>query len=122
VISLYSDENVDRRIIDGLRRRGVDVLTAREAGLTGTVPDDQHLQLATDRRRVLLTGDTDLLGIAHVWTASGRPHSGVIFFHPGWTTVGHVVNAVHGLAHKSHDDACANQVVYVSWNARPTAR
>jgi len=35
VIALYADENVDQRIIHGLRRRGVDVLTAQEAGLLG---------------------------------------------------------------------------------------
>ena len=30
MIRLYTDENVDRRIVRGLRRRAVDVLTAAE--------------------------------------------------------------------------------------------
>jgi hypothetical protein len=51
VIGLYTDENVDRRIVEALRRRDVDVLTAYESGLTGSVDDEQHLELATDKDR-----------------------------------------------------------------------
>jgi hypothetical protein len=64
VIALYADENVDRRIIQGLRRRAVDVLTAQDASMRGTLPDVQHLEFALGSGRVLLTGDTDLLAIA----------------------------------------------------------
>jgi len=58
VIPLYADENVDRRIVQGIRRRGIDVLTAHEAGLTGRVHDQKHLALARDvsvRRPAFLT-------------------------------------------------------------------
>ena len=61
MIAFYTDENVDQRIIHGLRRRGVDVLTAQEVGLLGTIPDVQHLEFAVARGRALLTADTDLL-------------------------------------------------------------
>jgi Domain of unknown function (DUF5615) len=57
VIAFYADENVDQRITNGLRRRGVDVLTAQEAGLLGTIPDVQHLEFAIARGRALRSQD-----------------------------------------------------------------
>lgn len=44
-IRFYCDEHVDPAIAKALRTRGVDVLTAQEAGMLG-VPDEDHLQLA----------------------------------------------------------------------------
>ena len=35
MIRLYADENVDDRIIRGLRLRGIDILTVFEAGMIG---------------------------------------------------------------------------------------
>lgn len=57
------DENVLDAITQGLRSRGVDVLTAQEDGRRRT---EDHLVLAraTELRRVLFSQDTDLLAIA----------------------------------------------------------
>jgi hypothetical protein len=103
VISFYTDENVDQRIIHGLRRRGVDVLTVSLA-------------------RALLTADTDLLEIADQWNAQGRPHQGVFFYHQRWTTVGHVVREAHGIAHGLDPDDVRSRVVFISWDRRPQSK
>ncbi len=79
MILVYTDENVDHRIVSGLRRRGVDVLTAQEADMLGPIPDEQHLSFATSQVRALLTADADLLAISHVWSTAARVHAGVIF-------------------------------------------
>ena len=44
-LRLYTDENVDIRIAEGLRSRGVDVFTAKEIGLIVT-SDIEHLNYA----------------------------------------------------------------------------
>ena len=122
MIAFYTDENVDQRIIHGLRRRGVDVLTAQEAGLLGTIPDVQHLEFAITRARALLTADTDLLEIADQWNAQGRPLQGVVFYHQRWTTIGHVVREAHGIAHGLAPDDVRSRVIFISWDRRPQSK
>ena len=50
----YTDEQVARAVVRGLRRRGVDVLTVPEAGTLG-VSDAEQLQRARDDERVIFT-------------------------------------------------------------------
>ena len=68
-IKFYMDEHVPRAVVEGLRRRGVDVLRAQEAGMLGA-GDEQHLALALRERRVIFTQDADFLRLH----AAGRPH------------------------------------------------
>ncbi len=54
--SLYSNENVPRRVVEELRLLGHDVLTSFEAGRANQkIPDDQVLAFATEQRRAVLT-------------------------------------------------------------------
>jgi hypothetical protein len=122
VIAFYTDENVDQRIIRGLRRRGVDVLTAQEAGLLGTLPDVQHLEFAVARGRALLTADTDLLEIADQWNTQGRQYEGVVFYHQRWTSVGQVVREAHVIAHRLDPNGLRARVVFISWDRRPQSK
>jgi predicted nuclease of predicted toxin-antitoxin system len=69
-IPLYMDHHVDAAITDGLRRRGIDVLTSREDG-TDTWEDEPLLERATLLGRVLFTQDDDFLAIAHRVQATG---------------------------------------------------
>lgn len=59
-LTLYADECVDHRLVTGLRRRAVDVLTAGDADLLGA-SNEQQLRRATEMARVVLTGDHDFL-------------------------------------------------------------
>jgi len=118
VIALYTDENVDQRIIHGLRRRAVDVLTAQDASMRGTLPDVRHLEFALARGRVLLTSDTDLLAIADQWGAEGRFHRGVIFYHQRWTSIGQVVREVHSMAHGLEAASMEARVLFIPWDRR----
>ncbi len=60
----YIDENLHGPITEGLRRRGVDVLTVQEDGHTGLVPDDLVLDRAGELGRLMVTQDKDFLEIA----------------------------------------------------------
>jgi hypothetical protein len=45
LLRLYADECVDARIVAGLRRRGLNVLTAADENFLGAA-DDSHLERA----------------------------------------------------------------------------
>ncbi|MBO0934718.1 DUF5615 family PIN-like protein [Fibrella aquatilis] len=53
-IRFYTDEQVARAVVDGLRRRGVDVLTCQGAGLLG-IPDTDHLTFSTDSHCIIFS-------------------------------------------------------------------
>lgn len=67
------DEHVHPAVTDGLQQRGVDVLTAQEAGLIGT-PDADHLAYAIEQNRVIFTQDADFLRLH----AEGVDHAGIV--------------------------------------------
>lgn len=73
-IRLYLDENLTPRIAVQLRRRGVDVVSVHELGLTGD-SDPNHLARAASLKQVLVTCDTDFLRLA----AEGCEHAGIVF-------------------------------------------
>ena len=60
MIALYMDHHVPRAITEGLRLRGVDVITAHENG-SDHMNDSELLDRAAKLGRVLFTQDDDLL-------------------------------------------------------------
>lgn len=72
------DVHVPIAITEGLRRRGIDVLTSQEDG-TREVDDESLLARARELDRVLFSQDQDLLRIANTWQSSGRPFAGFVF-------------------------------------------
>lgn len=75
-IRFYTDEQVARVVVDGLRRRGVEVMTCQEAGLLGA-SDDEHLAFAAGRQCVIFSQDDDFLRLH----ASSVPHTGIVYAH-----------------------------------------
>jgi hypothetical protein len=73
-IRYYTDEQVARAVIRGLRQRGIDVLSVPEAGMMGA-EDEEHLALAIAQHRVLVTHDNDFLRLA----AARSPHAGIVY-------------------------------------------
>ncbi len=59
-IKLYMDAHIPKAITNGLRLRGVDVLTAQEDN-TDKLSDPELLDRATALTRVFFTFDDDLL-------------------------------------------------------------
>lgn len=64
MIGLYFDHHVPAAVVDGLRRRGVDVLTAFEDGYHEK-PDDELLTRATALDRILFSQDAGRSTQAH---------------------------------------------------------
>ena len=75
-LALLCDEHIPFPIIDGLRRRGIDVTTVQESGMRGAL-DRLILEAAHMQGRVVYTNDSDFL--RH--HAIGSDHSGIIYHH-----------------------------------------
>jgi hypothetical protein len=86
-VNLYMDMHVRREVTEGLRRRGVDVVTAQEDG-ADTLPDPQLLDRAADLERLLFSQDEDLLAEAVARQRSGRSFKGVAYAHQLKVTIG----------------------------------
>jgi predicted nuclease of predicted toxin-antitoxin system len=80
-VRFYFDEHLAGLTVAALRTRGVDVLTADEAG-TRTDPDDDQLRYATTAGRVVVTHDSDYLTLAADFQARGEPFAGVVYALP----------------------------------------
>lgn len=85
-IRYHLDEHLDPAIAVGLRRRGVDVTTTIEVGLSGASDLDQ-LAFVARNHRVLVTRDTDFL----VLTAQGVSPSGIAFWHSRHRGLGQLI-------------------------------
>ena len=77
-LSLYMDHHVDGRITKGLRRRGIDVLTALEDN-AHQLPDALLLDRATELRRVLVSQDSHLVIEAVRRQKEGLSFAGLIY-------------------------------------------
>jgi predicted nuclease of predicted toxin-antitoxin system len=71
-IRYYADQHIPQPIVDGLRRRGIDVLTVQDAGRCGFLDEDQ-LAFAAANGRVMVSFDPDFLAIHR----AGTPHAGI---------------------------------------------
>lgn len=79
--TLYMDVHVPRLITEGLRWRGIDVLTAQEDEAT-EFDDPDLLRRTTELDRVLLTQDQDFLQIAAELQENGIAFRAIIHAHP----------------------------------------
>jgi predicted nuclease of predicted toxin-antitoxin system len=88
-IKFYTDEHIPPAVVEGLRRRQIDVLTTVEAGMLGAA-DEAQLLLATEQQRVLFTQDDDFLSLH----TAGIKHAGIVYVHQG-ATIGFMVRGLH---------------------------
>jgi hypothetical protein len=109
---IYMDVHIPLAITEGLRRRGIDVLTSQEDGTTEE-DDEPLLARATERGRILFTQDEDLLAIAARWQKSGQHFVGVLYAHQQGSSLGRLVTDIELLATCAVADELANRVIYL---------
>jgi hypothetical protein len=111
-LRLYMDQYVPVAITEGLRRRGVDVLTAHEDGASDW--DDAHLLArATELARTMFTQDDDLLGIAKDWIGSDRTRGGVMYAHQRSITIGQAVRDLEIAARVMESGEMRNRIEFL---------
>jgi hypothetical protein len=77
-VGVLMDEQVQSAITSGLRRLGIDVVTAQEDGSDG-LADSDLLDRAAILRRIVFTRDSDFLAIAAARQAAGEYFIGVVY-------------------------------------------
>ena len=93
MIRFHLDENVDHAIAHGLRLRGLDVTTARNAELIAAA-DSEHITFALSENRVIFTHDQDFL--RH--QSTGNEHAGIVYSKQGLRSIGEIVRYLHFLS------------------------
>lgn len=87
-IQYYLDEHIAGAVANGLRRRGIDVLTLTEAGMLGA-GDEEHFTFAREQARTIVTHDDDFLRLA----AQSEEHAGVVYI-PQRRSIGDVIRGL----------------------------
>ena len=111
-IRLYMDHNVPRAIVDGLRMRGVDVVTAYEDA-TSEFDDSEIMDRATESVRALFTRDYDLLQEAARRQRKGIHFSGVIYAHQLRVSIGICVRDLEIIANAGEPEDIENKVQFL---------
>jgi hypothetical protein len=105
------DHHVDAAITEGLRLRGIDVLTSRDDG-TDTWDDEQLPERATALGRVLFSQDDDLLAIAGRRQRAGQPFGGLVYGHQLDLPIGRAVRDLELIAQVYDPDDLRDRVEY----------
>lgn len=112
MVSLYMDVHIKQAVTLGLRRRGVDVLTAQEDGTT-TLDDAVLLDHAGTLGRLIFTQDDDFLAEAHRRQASGKSFVGVAYTHQLNASISRCIADLEMIAFAGDLEDYANQVIYL---------
>jgi hypothetical protein len=111
-VGLYMDVHVPRPITRGLRRRGVDVLTAQEDG-TDRLEDGDLLNRAMEVGRILFSQDEDLLIEAARRQREGISFGGVIYAPQIALSIGQSIDDLELLAKAAVREDFTNLVQYL---------
>jgi predicted nuclease of predicted toxin-antitoxin system len=108
-IRIYADESVNVAIVEGLKRRGVKIWSARDVGKLG-LRDEEQLEYAIKERAAIFTHDDDFLSLV---TESGREHYGIIYVHQLHLSIGESIRRLKTLAETKSSDAMCNQIQFL---------
>jgi len=111
-LTLYMDQQVPSAVTAGLRRRGVDVLTAHEDG-AAEADDEWILKRATELGCIVYTNDDDFLEITARWRKEERPFSGLAYAHQESVTVAKTIEDLELIAKAADADYMRNRVEYM---------
>ena len=89
----YADVHVVFAIVQALRRRGMDVVTAQDRGRE-ECDDAELLAEALADQRVMLTNDTDFLALAAGHSAAGETFAPIYFWPQQGRPIGEMVRRI----------------------------
>lgn len=115
-IKLYMDVHIPRSITQGLRIRGVDVITAQEDN-AARLPDPALLDRSSELERCLFSFDDDLLAEAVRRQREAIFFAGVIYAHPLRVSIGTCVHDLEIIAKAGEPEDMKNQIEYLPLNS-----
>jgi predicted nuclease of predicted toxin-antitoxin system len=111
-VGLYMDVHIPRAITNGLRLRGVDVLTAQEDTAT-RLDDSELLDRATQLGRLIYTQDDDLLSLANFRIVNCLKFSGVIFSHQLRSPIGKCIEDLEIISKVFETKDVSNKIEFI---------
>lgn len=111
-VALYTDVHVHEAIVDGLRLRGIDVLTTKEDD-AGELEDSVLLNRATTLDRVIVTYDDDFVREARRRQAADEHFSGVVYSPQSRVRIGLYVDHLEVVATVMTPEEMRNRVLFL---------
>jgi len=111
-VSLYVDQHVRSEVTEGLRRRGIDVLTAYADG-RAEAEDPFILDRATELKRILFTQDDDFLAIAAERQRRGIGFAGIVYGHQLGVTIGQCIEDLELICKACDAEELESRVVHL---------
>jgi predicted nuclease of predicted toxin-antitoxin system len=111
-VLLYIDHHVKAAIVDGLRLRGVDVITCAEDG-TERADDSEILERAKTLGRAVFTQDDDFLSLASEWIRKKKDFSGVLNAHQLRITIGQAIDDLELIAKVLDSLEIQNRILFL---------
>ncbi len=114
-IRLYFDEDSMRHaLVQALRARGMDVVTALEAGMIER-SDAEHLDYATAQERALFSFNVqDFYQLHTTYMAEGKSHTGIILARQQTYSVGELMRRLLRLSAAKTPEQIKNTVEFLS--------
>jgi hypothetical protein len=106
------DHNVPRAITNGLKLKGIDLITALEDG-SSQLDDSELLDRASELERVLFTRDYNLLQEATKRQRAGVPFYGIIYAHQLKISIGDCIRDLEIIAEAGDPEDLINQVQFL---------
>jgi predicted nuclease of predicted toxin-antitoxin system len=111
-LGLYMDVHVPLPITRGLRRRGVDVLTAQDDGTT-RLADADLLRRTRELGRILFSQDEDLIVEAVQCQRTGIPFATVVFTRQLDLSIGRCIADLEALAKAALPEDAEGQIIFL---------
>ena len=113
-VRLYIDEDaMARALVQGLRARDTNVLTAFEANMTGRNDADQ-LAFSTEQNRVIYTFNVgDFCRLHAEYMARGDQHTGIIVVPRQRYSIGEQMRALLGLINARTAEEMTNKLTFL---------
>ncbi len=114
-VRLYVDEDaMDRHLVEALRARGVDVVTASDAGMVERT-DSDHLEYAAAQGRVLYSFNVaDFYRVHSAFLMQGRSHAGIVLARQQHYSVGEQMRRLLRLIATKSAEEMKNEVEFLS--------
>ena len=111
-LKIYTDENVDVRVAEGLKKRGIKAWSALEKSMSGA-EDIEHILFASKIEAVFFTHDHHFFEIAKQFTKEGKTHYGVLFVEMNTLSVGECIRRLTLYAEIISAEEMKNQIEFL---------
>lgn len=112
MLSFYMDHHVNPAIAEGLRNRGVDVITAFEDD-KADAEDDVLLAHAASFGRVFVTQDKGFHRLCSQWNHHGKVFPGVVFAAQESVDIGDMIEYLELVAKTMSKEELRNRIEFV---------